>query len=97
MAIDAVHELLHHVDSIVKGHERACMLDIQCNVLTVRVCADEEMWSELHHEAVEIQEQMIGRNKVAILNLVSDSTSALSLFGILVQVRPYVESECHAH
>ena len=52
------------------------------------VCADEEMWSELHHEAVEIQEQMIGRNKVAILNLVSDSTSALSLFGILVQVRP---------
>ncbi|KAK9868997.1 hypothetical protein WJX84_006948 [Apatococcus fuscideae] len=46
---------------------------------------DEEMWSELHHEAVEIQEQMITRNKGAILNLVSDSTSALSLFGILVQ------------
>ena len=44
------------------------------------------MWSELHHEAVEIQEQMISRNKVAILNLVSDSTSAVSLFAILLQV-----------
>ena len=51
------------------------------------------MWSELHHEAVEIQEQMISRNKIAILNLVSDSTSALTLFGILVQVRTILWAE----